>query len=288
LAFAELLLSHGADPNALNEVGLTPFQIALARLDLEMVRLFMMYGADLSLSPFSEITQGMAVADLLEKQWENSDKKAEVEDFVLQLIELLNYGWNEGGFIWGTRCTKIDPEIQQAQLDQVDDLMTLVEHRAQLSEFSSGFDYWDQESELEYAIENGDYEKLNELQDYILEDVERIRDVLEAEQFFLREEILEQWFEMANESQYQNLKQYADESNDEDVLKYIEEGMDLLELEDNVVEPAHGELNSFRSKSEHSATLLFSSSARLGSSQNLELNATFPHKSFSNLLKKLQ
>lgn len=82
--------------------------------------------------------------------------------------------------------------------------MTLVEGRAQLSEFWPGFDYWDKDSELTYAIEHGDFEKLDILQDYILEDPNRIEDVLESEEFsFIKEDILKQWFNGASEAQYQ-------------------------------------------------------------------------------------
>lgn len=228
---AELLLRYRAAPNALNKYGLSPLHVAIARLDIDMVELLLRYGADLSLEPFSDVAAGMVVADLLQEVWEQchtADEKEELENFVIALVTLLNYGEDDNEFIWATNCLQHDPHLRQQQLAQVDELMTLIEHRAKLSEFHPGFDYYDDETMLEYAVDHGDFETLEQLTEYILSDPDNIACVLESDAFrHLREELVDQWLENADATQYQHMKEYAEEY-DEELLERINADLALL------------------------------------------------------------
>jgi hypothetical protein len=235
LTAARALLICDADPNCVNKNGLTPYHIAIARLDIKMVKLLFSYGADLSLRPFAELTQGITVAELLQKVYENcqdQDAQNHLEDFVIKLIELLNYGWDDNDLTWGNCCPQIDDEIRAEQCLEVEDLMTLVEHRAKLSDFVPDFDYWDDESQLEYAINTGDMDLIDELRAYILNAPESIEQVLESEAFQdLKQELLEEWLADASVEQYRNVKAYAEASQDEELLVRIQKYLSYLDEE---------------------------------------------------------
>ena len=201
---AELLLNRKADPNVLSEAGLTPLHIAFARLDLEMVKLFLKYDGDLSTKPFHmEEDDERTVADLLYNDW--SDSEEQRDQFIIDLIEHLEFGWE-------------DEEKRRT----VENLMTLIDDRAQLSDNFPGFDYYDSETELEYVIDSGDIDNIDHLACYILDCPDRIAEVLESEAFInLKAELMSGWLEQANEGQYQNLKTYAEEHNDKETLDQI-------------------------------------------------------------------
>lgn len=86
-ALIALLLRNSANPNQMNKKGLTPFHIALTHLNIELVKLFFDYGADLSISPFDDDTidddNKLTVADLLDIIGENQYKNQKVEEFVI-------------------------------------------------------------------------------------------------------------------------------------------------------------------------------------------------------------
>lgn len=198
LEIAQQLLEEGADPNRQNECGITPLHIAATRLDLEMVKLFLEHGGDLSINPFE--SEGVTVAELLDHLDPSLQEK--MEEFVLALIAHLGYGHEE-------RTEEI-----------VEDLMTLVEHRAQISEHFPGFDYYDSETELEYAVEHGDVEKIEELEETILSDPENIDQVLDSDGLRdLKEELVNGWMESCSDEQFKNLKIYAAVYDDEEVQK---------------------------------------------------------------------
>ncbi len=227
---AKLLLENGANPNTLNDHDLSPLHVALAKLDFPMTELLLAHGADLTLNPFDSHMRDMVVADLLQEIFEESKENEEkVEEFALELIGFLNYGYDDNHCKWGSQCRKLDSEQRSLQVKQVDDLMTLVEGRAQLSEDFAGFDYYNSETELEYATENGDCEKIEILQDYILEDPDRIDDVLSSEALaHMKTELLDTWFETASQGQYNTLKDYAELYKDADVLARIMEDMSIM------------------------------------------------------------
>ncbi len=225
---AQLLLKNGANPNLLNVHGLSPLHVSLTKLDFPMVKLLLEYGADLTLNPFDSFMQGMVVADLLDEVYEF--RKEELKEFVLELIAFLNYGYDTDECEWGSRCQKLDKEGRSAQIGQVEELMTLADAHTQISDFFPGFDYYNSETELEYAIENGVYEKIEELQDYILEEPERIDDVLSSDTLsHMKPELLETWFEAASQEQYDTLKEYAELYEDADALARIMEDMAIIE-----------------------------------------------------------
>ncbi len=228
-SLAKLLLQNGADPNALNDHNLSPLHVALAKLDFSMVELLLKYGADLSLKPFdSNSSDDMIVADLLDEVYRNQED--EVEEFVLNLIRFLNFGHDDNVCKWGTQCKELDINLRKSQLEQVEELMTLVEGRAQISEVFPDFDYCDEETELEYAINNGDHEKIDALQDYILEDPDRIDDVLSSDTFSpIKSELLNTWFETGTQEQYDTLKEYAKLYSDVEALARITEDMSIME-----------------------------------------------------------
>ena len=84
-------------------------------------------------------------------------------DFVIGFIRLLNYGHDDESLRWGIKNESIDQNKRAKQVEQVGQLFELVCDRAQLSEYHIGFDYTDEDSELEYALENGDCERLCDL-----------------------------------------------------------------------------------------------------------------------------
>ncbi|MBS4168106.1 ankyrin repeat domain-containing protein [Parachlamydia sp. AcF125] len=207
IQLAELLLQKDAGPNRLNEAGLTPLHIAVARLDLQMVKLFLEHHGDLSIRCFHSAEVG--VADILEEL--PDAQQEEMENFVIGLIELLNFGYNQG----------MD-ELNEDSREIVEDLMTLIEHRAQLSEYAPDWDYWDSETELEYAINNVDFEMIEGLASYILDDPDRIEEVLESDAFtHLRKELVDGWMDQLHGTQYQNLLLYVYNSGDPEVLTCI-------------------------------------------------------------------
>lgn len=213
LKFIKLLLENGANPSLLNKMEMSPFHIALTHFDIEMIEVFLEHEADLSLKPFQRFKNDeMVVADLLEKMATEYHQETEMEEFVIKLIGLLNYGEDE--------------ETE----DQVEELMTLIEHRAALLKHWPGFAYTDEESQLEYAL---DYSfEIDDLTDYILDDSERIAMVLESQTFSpMKAELFEEWLGCANTKQYKNLKQYAEEVKDKELLDLIglsdEEGDDV-------------------------------------------------------------
>ncbi len=207
---ASLLLADGASPSALNRQGLTPLHIAFARLDLDLVKLFLSYEGDLAIKPFSfeEIT----VADLLDHQFE-PEMQARMEEFVIGLIEHLNFGYNTGG------------EINEGTRDIVEDLMTLIEHRAQLSEYVPNFDYYDLDTEFQYMLETDQARLDNDyMENYVLDCPDRICEVLKSAAFEpTRGELVNGWLQQSSEKQYQNLKIYAEENDDQETLAQIAE-----------------------------------------------------------------
>ncbi|NGY95923.1 MULTISPECIES: ankyrin repeat domain-containing protein [unclassified Neochlamydia] len=209
IQLAELLLQRGANPNTLSTAGLTPLQIAVVRLDLQMVKLFLTYEGDLSIKPFH--SEEITAADLLDHlNYNNPQEK--MEEFVIELIETLHFGWNQ-------EMNEIDEDKREIVVD----LMTLIEHRAQLSEEVPEFDYYDSETELDYTL-NTYNSKIGELTSDILDDPERIAKVLESEAVAnLKQDLVKDWLEEADEEQYQNLKDYAEEYDDPETLAWIQE-----------------------------------------------------------------
>ena len=241
-SLAKLLLQNGADPNALNEHNLSPLHVALAKLDFPMVKLLLEYGADLSLKPFDSDSSDRVVADLLDEIWRN--RTDEVEELVLELVRFLNFGHDDNQCKWGTHCKELNVKLRKSQLDQVEELMTLVEGRAQISEDFPDFDYYDEETELEYAINYGDHDKIDALQDYILEDPDRIDEVLTSDAFSpIKLELLNIWFETSTQEQYDSLKEYAELYEDEEALARIKEDMDIME-ESELLEEQLGTLSN--------------------------------------------
>jgi len=231
IEIARILLEYGADPNEKNEFGLTPVHIAFVHLNFPLVKLFSEYGADFTLKPFVEINQDCHILDLLDQV--SGYKEGETEQFVLELIPLLNYGYDDSDYKWGEKVENFDPEIRTAQLELVEQLLDFTSE-VQISEFFPGFDYYDLGTKLEYTIDHGDVEKLDELTDFILDDPENIAAVLDAESLsHLKEELLDQWFEVATAEQYQNLKCYAEKYEDQDFLKRIKEDEALMAEDDS-------------------------------------------------------
>ena len=214
LETVQLLLEKKAEVNRQNQFGITALHIALMHLNLRMVALLFSYGADISLRAFDDYDdvadENKTVAGLLETSWLPATKaqREEIEDFVIDVIKLLNCG-KDDGFVWADKCAKQDEKKRQAQLDEVKDLMTLVAARAQLSESHIGFDYTNEEEELIFAIENGDLTRLENLVSYILADPNNIAKVLEADTIGPKHEILEAWLQNADQEEYDNLKKYC-------------------------------------------------------------------------------
>lgn len=200
-AAAILLKQGGASPNALSEQGLSPLHIAMTRLNLNLVKMFLQYEGDLSVNPFD--SEEITVADLLDNL--DSALQDEMETFVIDLIDHIDLGPNSDRSV-------------------VEDLVTLVEHRAQLSEWNSGFEYVDSDSEIDYMIEQ-DPSKIGDLTSSILDDPERIDRVLSSDTFAaLKIELLNDWLETAeNDQQFENIKAYVEESEDQEVKKCFKE-----------------------------------------------------------------
>ncbi len=228
---AKKLLENGADPNNVNNFGLSPAHIAMVRLNFPLVTLFFEYGADFMLLTFEKnFNESLSIADLLDRVNENLQEH--IEDFVIDLIPLFNFGYKTKDYNWGCNCPKINEETRNAQLQLVDDFLDFVDN-VKISEFVPHFDYYDADTRLTYIIQTGDYEELNDMEDFILEDPNNIAEVLTAENFaHIKEEILDRWFEVASEEQCQNLKTYGKSNNDQDVLERCveEEEMSLTEL----------------------------------------------------------
>lgn len=204
IEIAQLLLELKANPNELSKAGLSPLHIAFARLDLDMVQLLVDNKGDLGIRPFHSEKETISdLLDYLPLQSSNPEQHKCIDQFVLALIEYLNFG--EGNL---------------AVRAIVEDLITLAEN-AQLSEYFPSFDYYDSETELEYTIET-DNSKIDDVTDTILNCPNRIARVLESEAFkHMKEELVENWFNQASEQQYQNLKTYAEEHRDQETLDLI-------------------------------------------------------------------
>jgi hypothetical protein len=102
----------------------------------------------------------------------------------------------------------------------VDELIELVEHRAQINNDRTNFDYTDEPSELQYAIAKGDSEKIDDLKEYILSDLRNIESVLQANIFKnIRLKLIQVWFTNADEDQYQTLKAYFENKCQDENLK---------------------------------------------------------------------
>lgn len=221
------LLNRGADPNHLNDVGLSPFHIALVNYNLEAVKFFLEHGADLSIEPFqnSPDDREVTVANLLARVSEKKGTPTRMEEFVLSLVRLLNYGQETENCCWGKRCKKLDMKKRQIQFEQVEQLMALVEHRARLSENYLCFEYIDEASELDYALENEDFDRLYELSDFILNDQSNITFVLQAElDDDHREALLSFLCKKANQEQSRNLQAVAEKEDDEILLELLDLG----------------------------------------------------------------
>lgn len=206
LKLIEILLKNDANPNVTNSMGLSSFHIALTHFDNAIAKIFLEHGADLSLAPFELLfnsNDSMTIADLLDEMAEN--KQTEMEEFVIELVKLLIDG---------------EDEKTQDQVKGVEELMSLISHRAALSEYFPGFDYTDDETKLDYILDSGfDSDDLNIA--YILEDIDRIGNVLESQTFAsLKKELFEEWLGSANKKGYKNLKQYAQEK-DQELLSLI-------------------------------------------------------------------
>lgn len=216
----KLLLENGADPNLYNKMKLTPFHIVICHLNIDLVKIFFDYGADISKKPFEgEYIDGheITVADLLEQIGKNQYKLYEVEEFVIELVQLLNFGYDTPEFKWGIECAEVNQEARMNQLNQVKDLMTLIEHRVEISDYLPDFNYTNEESQLEYVVEwEPNFEKLDELQDYILDNPENIEYVLRKDPYRdVASELFFAWLENANEDQFQTIWQYfKDEENE--------------------------------------------------------------------------
>lgn len=208
----KLLLQNDANLNALSKQNISPFHVALVQHNFEVINLLYENGADCSIKAFEEKT----IADLLDTEFSTNDEQNEqIKLFVMKVVEALDF----------------DEENKI-----VEDLMTLVEGEVQINEHMPYFDFWDEASELEYCLDYVDDEKLFELRDYILNDPENISKVLESGKFdFLEEEILNDWLENSNNEQYLNLKQYAEDEEDEYVLKRLREyeGLDEESLSES-------------------------------------------------------
>ncbi|MBY0545633.1 MAG: ankyrin repeat domain-containing protein [Gammaproteobacteria bacterium] len=90
LKTAQLLLEKDADVNAINENYLSPFHIALANLNLPIVKLLVFYGANLSLKAFQE-QFSPSFTDLLELMIKSLfHKKEKIKEFLLEFIQFLN------------------------------------------------------------------------------------------------------------------------------------------------------------------------------------------------------
>lgn len=202
---AEILLRQGADPKALSEQGLSPLHIAMTRLNLSLVKIFLQYKGDLSVNPFD--SEEIMVADLLDNI--DSTLQDEMETFVIDLINYIDLGPAEDSS---------DPNWDRSV---VEDLMTLVEHRAQLSEHFPGFDYIDSDSEIDYMLEQ-DPTKIDELASSIIDNPECIDHVLSSDMFENQKiDLLDSWLEIANNEQFENIRAYVEECDDPKVKEWL-------------------------------------------------------------------
>lgn len=113
--------------------------------------------------------------------------------------------------------------------------MEFIDHRAKLSTFSPGFDYFDDASKFDYVYENDDDKLIDDLTDYILDDPDRIEQILESDFFSqLKAQLLDAWLMDANLHQYKNVKKYAKRINDTELLARIESDLEgSTETDDN-------------------------------------------------------
>ena len=119
--------------------------------------------------------------------------------------------------------------LRLAQLNLVenetDDLLGLVDN-VKISEFCPDFEYCDDNSKLEYAVDYGDHEALDELSaEFICSDIENIAMVLQSDAFsFIREELVNHWMQdLTDDGGYQRLLEYAREYEDEETLQQVQD-----------------------------------------------------------------
>lgn len=241
IELSRLLLEYGANPNHRNKFGLSPLHIAIAKLNIRLVKLLLKHGADLSQRTFIDDyeDEGLNTADLLDelyKEAQNSLEKKEIEEkieiFVIELIKILNFGIDDADFVWGTSLPDYkDDEMRLSQLNEVPELMTMIEHRAQLSKEHKGFDYFDDASEFDYAIKRKDLERIKYLSDFILQEDRHMQRVFSG-RFSKTEkkEIIESWCRYTDF--YENdrgqrlviperIEAYAKAKNDSDLLHIL-------------------------------------------------------------------
>ncbi len=83
-----LLLENGGNPNILNEEELSPLHIALIQQNLTMIKVLFEHEAN-----FLSSHSGYSITELLDNPFQQLRSSNELEEFILKLIELLNYGY---------------------------------------------------------------------------------------------------------------------------------------------------------------------------------------------------
>lgn len=226
VAVAEILLEEGSLPNSENEFGLTACHIAVMRMDIVMIKLLMSYGGDFT-SAISKFPSNTDSITLLEHLDENSDDlsaaKQRFNQFIISFIQLLNFGWNTNQFHWGEQCDSVDLNLKKMQLSLVHNLKIFVADIAKLSNVAPGFDYWNDKTELRYAIKVNDKFKLTALAYYIIADHKRIHLVLEKKSLPEKIEIIDAWFLVGCDEPYyfSELHQYAMQYKDKELLTHL-------------------------------------------------------------------
>ncbi len=222
IAIAAKLLEAGANPNALSyKTGLSPYHLAFVQLNFEMVELLFKYGGDLSVKAFDFLGDGVHIADLVDRVYFNErGLQGKSESFAKQLFELHCFGEDVEEFEWGCELIEIDAAKRKAQLKEVYEFKDFLGENVELSEWHPGFNYEDEASKLDHAIEIGDFELLEELTDFVLDDPDNIESVLLSDAFqHLEEEIIEMWLNDSsiNKQRYLNLIAFAEDNNRKDL-----------------------------------------------------------------------
>lgn len=219
----ELLLEKGADPNILNSNGLSPLHIAMVHLNVELVKLLLISGGDLSIAPL-KFDEKINISNLLREL--PNDLQGAMEKFVIDLINYLFLHKDCKG--WST--------------DVIDKLKTLVKHRAKVSENYDRFDYQDSDSEICHVLMMKP-DKIDDLEDKILDDPERINEVISSYYFEnpdIREEHIKSWIDNADDSEYDNIRDYAVEHSDDEVQYCLIEH--AINCDETKLDGLHGSL----------------------------------------------